>query len=137
MFFALLLVTFLVALGVSALCARMFSTPTGNILKRVIADEISSAWHRYLGFAIYVVGISSGVRLYELERYLTPPPGAPEGAEVLALTPERWVLEVYRTVVETLQGIAWMLLLFFVVALVAFVIVRIAEMRGERRPPGS
>jgi hypothetical protein len=32
---------------------------------------------------------------------------------VLELTQERWILEVYRTIIETLQGIAWALLLFF------------------------
>jgi hypothetical protein len=48
------------------------------------------------------------------------------------LTNERWVLEVYRTVIETLQGLAWALLAFFICALIAFVIVRIFEMRKPR-----
>lgn len=39
-------------------------------------------------------------------------------------------LEVYRTVIQTLQGVAWALLLFFVVALIAHAIVR----RRESRP---
>ena len=38
-------------------------------------------------------------------------------------------LEVYRTVIGTLQGIAWMLLLVFVVALVACVLARGFERR--------
>jgi hypothetical protein len=42
------------------------------------------------------------------------------------------VLEIYRTVIGTLQGIAWVLLIFFVVALLAFVIVRIGETRSRR-----
>jgi hypothetical protein len=41
-------------------------------------------------------------------------------------------LEIYRTVIQTLQGVAWALLVFFVVALIAFAIVR----RGETRPAG-
>jgi len=42
------------------------------------------------------------------------------------------VLELYQTAIETLQGIAWMLLVFFMFALVAYVIVRIAETKiGE------
>ena len=48
---------------------------------------------------------------------------------IIALTTERWVLEVYRTVIETLQGIAWMLLAFFAVALLAYVIVRLSELK--------
>lgn len=49
--------------------------------------------------------------------------------QIIALTSERWVLEVYRTVIQTLQGIAWMLLAFFAVALLAYVIVRLSELK--------
>ena len=61
-------------------------------------------------------------------RYITAPQWA-EKAKIIVLTPERWVLEVYRTVIETLQGIAWMLLAFFVVALLAYVMVRLSELK--------
>ncbi|HEY0861224.1 MAG TPA: hypothetical protein VGE19_10010 [Pseudoxanthomonas sp.] len=50
-------------------------------------------------------------------------------AQIIALTSERWVLEVYRTVIQTLQGIAWMLLAFFAVALLAYVVVRLSELK--------
>lgn len=128
MFLALLLVTLLVASAVSLLVARAFAKPLDSILKRIIADEISGAWLKYLKFAILVVGISAGVRIYELEKYITPQRWDKE-AKVIQLTAERWVLEIYRTVIETLQGIAWMLLVFFVFALIAYVIVRIAELK--------
>jgi len=131
MFFALLLVTLLLALGVSALVVRMFAQPLDSILKRIIADDISLAWLKYLKFAILVVGVSAGVRIYEIEKYITPPRYDKE-AHIIQLTLERWVLELYRTVIETLQGIAWMLLVFFVFALIAYVIVRIAELRRGR-----
>lgn len=130
MFLALLLVTLLIALAVSLLVVRAFAGPIDRILKRIISDEISEAWLKYLKFAILVVGISAGVRIYELEKYISPARWDKD-AKILSLTGERWVLEIYRTVIETLQGIAWMLLVFFVFALIAFVIVRIAEMRRE------
>jgi hypothetical protein len=131
MFLALLLVTFLVASVVSLLVARAFAKPLDSILKRIIADEISAAWLRYLKFAILVVGISAGVRIYELEKYITPQQWDKE-AKIVQLTSERWVLEIYRTVIESLQGIAWMLLVFFVFALIAYVIVRIAELKRSQ-----
>ena len=57
-------------------------------------------------------------------------PGEMKGeAKVLALTGDRWVLEVYRTVIETLQGLAWVLLLFFLFSLMAYVVVRVFESR--------
>lgn len=128
MFLTLLLVTLLLATAVSFAVSRAFSRPISSILGRIIADEISAAWVRYLKFAIMVVGISSGVRINELERYITPNQWQ-EKPRVIELTSERWVLEVYRTVIETLQGIAWMLLVFFCIALVAYVLVRIFESR--------
>jgi hypothetical protein len=132
MFLMLLLATLLVASGVSAAVMVAFTRPLDIILKRIIADDISSAWLKYLKFAILVVGISAGVRLYHIEKYITPARGE-KNSLAAELSFERWVLELYRTVIETLQGIAWMLLVFFVFALVAYVVVRLAELKlGER-----
>jgi len=130
MFLTLLLVTFLISVFVSFLVVLVFKRPIDSILKRIIADEISGAWVTYITFGLYVVGISSGVRIYELERYITKP--QVQGGEIVSLTPERWVLEVYGTVISSLQGLAGVLLLFFVVALIAFVIVRIFELRRPK-----
>lgn len=127
MFLTLLVVTFLISLAVSFIVTMLFKRPIERILKRIIADDISDAWARYITFGLYVVGVSSGVRIYELERYITKPPT--QNAEVLTLTTERWILEVYRTIIGVLQGLAGVLLLFFIVALIAFVIVRIVEIR--------
>ena len=127
MFTTLLLVTFLIAFVVSGIIVRMFDRPIDRILRRIIADDISQGWLKYLKFAIYVVGISSGVRIWSLERYITPQQF--ERAEVIKLTNDRWVLEVYGTVIGTLQGIAWLLLVFFIFALIAFVIIRVFELR--------
>ncbi len=121
MFFALLIITFLIALTVSHGIVRLFDRPIASILHRIVTEELSGAWHRYIKFAAYVVGISAGVRIHQLERYISAPQ---KDEEVLVLTPERWTLEVYRTVIETLQGIAWMLLVVFVVALLAYVLAR-------------
>ena len=131
MFIALLAVTLVVSLLVSLIVARSFSRPLESILKRIIADEISIAWLRYLKFAIIVVGVSAGVRIHELEKYITPWRGDKD-QRIVVLTDDRWVLEFYRTVIETLQGIAWMLLLFFAVALIAYVIVRMAEIKKSQ-----
>ena len=127
MFIILLIVTFVIAFVVSSIVVLVFGRPVNNILSRIIADKISSAWSRYLKFAIYITGISSGVRIWDLEKYITKP--GYEGAEIVQLNPERWLLEVYRTVIGTLQGVAWMLLVFFVFALIAYVIVRAFELK--------
>jgi ABC-type transport system involved in multi-copper enzyme maturation permease subunit len=130
MFITLLVVTFVISWVVAFIVVLVFGKPIDNILRRIIADEISQAWLKYLKFAIYVVGVSSGVRIWELEKYITPP--QTKDAQVIELTNERWVLEVYRTIIEALQGIAWLLLVFFIFALIAFVIVRVFEIRKPK-----
>ena len=47
-------------------------------------------------------------------------------ARIVTLTTERWVLEVYRTIIETLQG--------FAVALLAYVVVRVSELKRATSP---
>ncbi|MBN2410688.1 hypothetical protein JXQ31_03280 [candidate division KSB1 bacterium] len=129
MFIVLLIITFLISLLVCFIVARIFNKPIQGILNRLIEDSISGAWLTYLKFAIYVVGISAGVGIWQLERYITPT--ASEGNNIITLNTNRWTLEIYRTIIGTLQGIAWLLLVFFVFALIAYVIVRLVEMKKE------
>jgi len=132
MFLTLLAITFAIAVLCSAAVARLFDKPIGTILSRIVADELSSAWHRYIQFALYVVGISGGVRIWDLEKYITP---HAKDVAVPVLNSDRWVLEVYRTVIETLQSVAWTLLVFFLFALVAYVVVRGFELRRRKEEP--
>ena len=131
MFITLLVVDFIVSFAVCFIVALVFRTPVSKIMQRLIAEDISHAWSKYLMFAIYVVGISGGVRIWDLEKYITP---AKTGDAVLELTSDRWVLEIYRTIIGTLESNAWMLLVFFVFALLAYVIVKGLELRKEHAP---
>ena len=119
-FLLLLVVTLAIACTVAALVIRMFKSPIDKIFGRIIGDDMAAAWRKFLTFALFVVGVSSGVHIYKLERFIAPDTDA---AARPVLTPEYWGLEVYRTVIDTLGGMAWALLIFFVVALIAFVIV--------------
>ncbi len=137
MFLVLLAVTFVIALGVSFSVARIFERPVKQILARIIADDIHLAWGKYIQFAIYVVGISGGVRVWQLERYIIPHQISERETEagILMLTADRWVLEVYRTVIGTMQSVAWMLMVFFIFALIAYVVVRVFELRQPSGEP--
>ena len=132
MFITLLIVNFAIAFIVCFIIVQIFRTPVEKILQRLVAEDIYSAWSRYITFALYVVGISGGVRFWDLEKYLTP---STTGGTVLQLSSERWVLEIYRTIIGTLQSDAWMLLLFFIFALIAFVIVKGLELRRQPATP--
>jgi len=127
MFALLLAVTLLVALSVSVGVAFAFHRPVQRILARLVAEELSSAWERYLRFAVVVVGVAGGVNVRSLERYLA---ASSKDQIPLVLTSERWTLEVYQALIGALQAVAWLLLLFFVAALIAYVLVRGREARA-------
>ena len=134
MFLSLLGITFLVSFIVCFIIARLFAKPIDSVLERIVADDIAYAWTKYLQFAIYVVGISGGVKIYYLENFLRAPT---ENFAPPVLTSDRWILEIYRTIIESLQSIAWMLLIFFIFALIAYVIVRAFELRSGKTKEAS
>ncbi|MCW3481746.1 hypothetical protein OL229_19630 [Neisseriaceae bacterium JH1-16] len=129
MFYALLGATLAVALLTSIAVARFFDGAVNKILGRIIGSDLADAWRKYLSFAIVVVGVQGGVRLWELEKYVT----ATRESAALELNGMRWTLEIYRTFIDTLQSIAWVLLLFFLAAMIAYVIVRAIELKHEQK----
>lgn len=131
MFMALLAINFLVSFLVCFIVARIFRDSITNIMQRLVTEDIFHAWSRYILFAVYVVGISGGVRIWEMEKFIT---STEPGKNIVALTTDRWILEIYRTVIGTLQSDAWMLLLFFIFALIAYVIVKGLELRKQAKP---
>ncbi len=130
----LLLPTFLVALLICFLIARLFQARIGAVFARLVGEPLHLAWQRYVVFAIYVVGLSSGVELEKIEAYVRPPLPTAE-TPPLTLDADRIALELYRTVIETLQGIAWMLLLVFLVLLIVYAIVRSSELKAAAMRP--
>lgn len=134
MFVSLLAGTLVISIVTCFVVSKIFDRPVKSILVRLVTEDLSSAWHRYIKFAIYVVGISGGVRVYSLEQYINP---RAADQPVPELTASRWALEAYRTIIETLQGIAWMLLVVFVFALIAYVILRGFELRQAKQGKGE
>lgn len=127
-FLALLIVTLVIAIIVSGIVIFSFRKPIDSIFARIIGEGISVAWRKFLMFALFVVGIASGVNIWKLERFIEP-----ESRDAVrpALTPEFWGLEIYRTIIGTLGGLAWALLIFFVVGLIAFAIVKRKELPAK------
>ncbi len=124
----LLVITFLLSLILACLVAWVFRKPISKIMTRIIGDPLSFAWVRYMMAAIVVVGVGGGVRPWDYEKYITPVKDQP----VIVLNSDRRVLEIYRTVIGTAQSIPWMLLVFFVFAVIAYVLLRGAELRQTK-----
>lgn len=129
MVITLLVSTFIIAFVVATGVVWLFNKPIGDILKRVVPTEINYAWVKYLRFALYVMGIGGGVRPWDIEKYLT---AQDPYREIVPLTSDRWVLEVYNTIIGALQSMAMVLLAFFIFALIAVVIVHIFETRAAK-----
>jgi hypothetical protein len=130
MFITLLAVTLGVSLLTSGIVVFFFRGSIRQILHRIIGEDVASAWQRFLTFCLFVVGVSAGAQVWKLEQYLQPQPVGPNGqSRVLTLDGPAIALEIYRTIIQVLQGMAWALLVFFVVALIAFVLVKIGERR--------
>ncbi len=125
MFGILLIATFLIATATAVVTAVGFSAPVKKILARLVSDELAPVWKRYIMFAVLVVGIAGGVRVWDLEKYITPD----KDGKLIALTSERLGLEIYKTVIGSLQSITWMLLSFFLFTLLAYVVVCGFELR--------
>ncbi len=129
MIIGLLAATFVIAFIVATIVVIVFTKPITSMLDRIVPGDISRAWSRYLKFAIYVVGIGGGVNVWSFQKYLTP---EQPFNSVVELTTERWFLEIYSTIIGTLQSTVMVLLIFFVFALIAVVIVRFLEARTAK-----
>jgi hypothetical protein len=68
--------------------------------------------------------------MWSLEQYVNP---RDQKSPPLVLTRDRWTLEVYRTIIETLQSAAWMLLVAFVFLLLAYVVARGLDVRAAKQ----
>ena len=64
----LLIVTFLISVFVSFIIVKILNNSLTSILNRLIESSIRNAWLWYLKFAIYVVAISSGVRIWQFRK---------------------------------------------------------------------
>jgi hypothetical protein len=129
-FYALFFVQLAVAFAASLVAAVLFDRATGAVFVRSFGEEVGRGWRWLVRFSVLVVGVASGVRLYELERY------AEEG-RAPGLNAAEWLLEVYRTAIGALESVVWALLLFFLVILFIALLGRRAERPAERVPERS
>jgi len=130
----LLVTMMVVSIALSLFVVAIFNEPIKSILNRVVPEELCFAWLRYLRYAILVVGIGGGAQIWNIEKYLS---AQEPQKEIVQLTPERWILEIYNTAIGTLQSTAILLMVFFIFALIAVVVVRLSENRQQKPPKGN
>jgi hypothetical protein len=124
MFVALFAASFVLALALSITVAWISREALDSVLRRFVADRsVRAGFEKYIRFAIVVVGISGGTRVRVLQEYLAAS-DLNKAAMATQLTQEFWAMEIYRTVIGTLEGIALLLLVCIFLALIAPVVVR-------------
>lgn len=128
MFIVLFAVSLVLAVIVAAIVAWISKDVIESILHRFLADKIGTAISKYFRFAILVVGVSEGTRSRLLLDYISAP-AWDRTALTAQLTPEFWALELYRTVIQALEGILGLVIVFSFVAFVAIVLIRKAKLK--------
>jgi hypothetical protein len=123
MFVVLFLVTFVLAFGISSGVAWAGKEPIEGLLHHFFSPNVTAAMSKYLRLAVVLIGVSSGARIRVLEEYIAAS-SANKIAMTDALTQEFWVVELYRTITASLEGILWLLLLFSLVVFVAYWMMR-------------
>jgi len=123
MFVLLFVASLLLSFGVAFLVAWGSRDPIENVLHHFFPANISSALAKYLQLATILIGVTSGARIRALQEYISAP-DYNKSAMTAQLTQEFWVMEFYRTVIGTLEGILWLIFLF---ALAVFAVVYITR----------
>ena len=132
MFYTLLSVSLLLSFIVCLCVVLWLRKPIDRIFQRIIKDPVSYAWSKFVHLATYSIGVGSGVNTYRLEQYLPNRDG-----EIQNFNTARWALEVYKTIINTLQAISWLYLLTFVFTLLSYAIVRSNEIKQGHNSPNS
>ncbi len=118
---AAMICSFVAALIVSTGIVVVFSDAIDAALFAVMTGDFGEIWARYTKFGLLVAGLVSGIRAAGFES-LTAGGGQAAGVSSapLAVTAGRAVFEVLRTVVGSLEGLAWTLLVVFGAALAVY-----------------
>jgi hypothetical protein len=127
MVLALFGVSLVLAFAISAIVAWASKDVIEGILHRFLADKIGTAISKYLRFAIVIAGISDGTRAGILRDFIYTP-SINRDALSAQLTQEFWALELYRTVIGSLEGILRLMLIFSLGTIVAIVLIRRANL---------
>ena len=122
----------MLALALSVTIAWISREAIDVILRRFVVDPVVRAgFEKYIRFAIVVVGISGGTRVKPLQEYLSAA-DYNKPALLAALTQEFWALELYRTVIGALEGVAGLLLVCIFLALIAPLVLRMLKIEPAR-----
>jgi hypothetical protein len=137
MFVLLFLASFVLALALSLVIASISRDAIDSILRRFVADDaVRAGFEKYIRFGIVVAGIVGGTRVRALQEYIAASSWNKTALEA-ALTQEVWVMEMYRTIVGTLEGLVLLLLICILLAFVVPAVIRMLKGEQQEAPKKS
>ena len=130
MSFELGFIVSLVTAGLVSFCvASVCEKPLSILMRRIIQNESSSTFTRYVRYATYLVGISHGVNVNPLSSELAMHILERISIDRVSNYPEWWLwMSLIQTVImQPLIAIAFMYLALFVLGLIAYITVKVRE----------
>lgn len=115
MFITLLVVNLTISLAVCLATTFIFRKKFTDYLRKQWTEEGASIWIKYMSYLLCIIGVSVGTRVWDVERYLV-------NGKTSELTQEQMALEMYKTLMATLQICALMIFVFLIFAWVASLI---------------
>ena len=111
MFVALLGLTLLVSVVISAASVALFWKPLSGMLRTRLSEGAASLWARGIALAVIVIGVSVGTRIWDLERYAGTGP---------SMSSDVIVLEVYKSAIASAQAnVAALVIVFIGIGVIA------------------
>ena len=122
-------VAFITAGLVSFCVASVCEKPLSILMRRIIQNETSSTFTRYVRFVTYLVGISHGVNVNPLSSELAMHILQRISIDRVSNYPEwwLWMSSIQTVIMQPLIAIAFMYLALFVLGLIAYITVKVRE----------
>lgn len=121
MIIILLIGSLVIALSVSGGFTYLVGKSLKGVLTQIVGEESVKHWHRFALFTIYASGLARGIDTHRL-RYELQKPNSPGNS--IAMTIEKWILELYRVAEDSLAGVMIASFAIFGLSLIAYVIVK-------------
>ena len=126
------LVSFVTAGSVSFCVVSVCEAPLSILMRRIIQNETSRRFTRYVRYATYLVGISHGVTVDPLGFELRAHIFKHDFIHHVSNYPEWWVwlIWILTIIMQSLTAIASMylvFLVFFIFGLIAYITVKVGE----------
>ena len=122
-------ISFVTAGLVSFCVASVCEKPLSIFIRRIIQNETSHTFTRYVRYATYLVGISHGVTVNPLSSELRAHILKHDFIHHVSNYPEwwMWLIWIPTPIMQSLTAIASMYLVFFIFGLIAYITVKVRE----------